>query len=106
MRLDSGAAGQELIAELRSTLERAGELIRVVEANLQDKPGSRFPQRTRNLFRQEVFMSEKEPQTSAETSVPPISDDSYDPPPNAIGDPVGGPPIIDRPPFDGGDDER
>ena len=32
-------AGQELIAELRSTLERAGELIRVVEANLQQKGG-------------------------------------------------------------------
>ncbi len=33
-------AGQDLIAELRSTLERAGELIRVVEANLQEKgPG-------------------------------------------------------------------
>ncbi|HKI05593.1 MAG TPA: hypothetical protein VKK31_26675, partial [Thermoanaerobaculia bacterium] len=40
-RLDAagsaGIAGQELIAELRSTLERAGELIRVVEANLQEK---------------------------------------------------------------------
>ena len=39
-RLDagnSGIAGQEL----RSTLERAGELIRVVEANLQEKTGGR-----------------------------------------------------------------
>lgn len=38
-RLDAAMAGQELIAELRSTLERAGELIRVVEANLQEKGG-------------------------------------------------------------------
>jgi len=38
-RLESAMAGQELIAELRSTLERAGELIRVVEANLQQKEG-------------------------------------------------------------------
>jgi GAF domain len=36
-RLDSPqVAGQELIAELRSTLERAGELIRVVESNLRE----------------------------------------------------------------------
>ena len=36
-RLDSPQmAGQELIAELRSTLERAGELIRVVESNLRE----------------------------------------------------------------------
>ena len=34
-RLSGAVAGAELIAELRSTLERAGELIRVVEANLQ-----------------------------------------------------------------------
>ena len=38
-RLDAAMAGQELIAELRATLERAGELIRVVEANLQEKGG-------------------------------------------------------------------
>ena len=37
-RLDSAMVGHELIAELRSTLERAGELIRVVEANLQQSP--------------------------------------------------------------------
>jgi GAF domain-containing protein len=35
-RLDSAVAGQELIAELRATLERAGELIRVVEQNLRE----------------------------------------------------------------------
>lgn len=34
-RLESAVAGQELIAELRSTLERAGELIRIVEQNLR-----------------------------------------------------------------------
>jgi hypothetical protein len=33
-RLESAVVGQELIAELRSTLERAGELIRIVEQNL------------------------------------------------------------------------
>ncbi len=38
-RLDSGVAGQELIAELRATLERAGELICVVEQNLQQPAG-------------------------------------------------------------------
>jgi GAF domain-containing protein len=38
-RLESAMAGQDLIAELRSTLERAGELIRVVEANLQETGG-------------------------------------------------------------------
>ncbi|HEV2844634.1 MAG TPA: hypothetical protein VG477_07295 [Thermoanaerobaculia bacterium] len=41
-RLDSPQmAGQELIAELRSTLERAGELIRVVESNLRESPAPR-----------------------------------------------------------------
>ena len=41
-RLDSPqVAGQELIAELRSTLERAGELIRVVESNLRDSAAPR-----------------------------------------------------------------
>ena len=34
-RLEAAVAGQELIAELRSTLERAGELIRIVEQNLR-----------------------------------------------------------------------
>ena len=34
-RLESPAVGLDLVAELRSTLERAGELIRVVEQNLQ-----------------------------------------------------------------------
>ncbi len=38
-RLDSALVGQELIAELRSTLERAGELIRVVEANVKETGG-------------------------------------------------------------------
>jgi len=38
-RLDAAIAGQELIAELRSTLERAGELIRVVEQNLRETAG-------------------------------------------------------------------
>ena len=38
-RLDSAVAGQELIAELRATLERAGELIRVVEQNLRETTG-------------------------------------------------------------------
>jgi uncharacterized coiled-coil protein SlyX len=37
-RLESAVAGQELIAELRSTLERAGELIRIVEQNLRQTP--------------------------------------------------------------------
>jgi uncharacterized coiled-coil protein SlyX len=35
-RLEAAVAGQELIAELRATLERAGELIRVVEQNLRE----------------------------------------------------------------------
>ena len=35
-RLEAAVAGQELIAELRTTLERAGELIRVVEQNLRE----------------------------------------------------------------------
>jgi GAF domain-containing protein len=35
MRLESPAAGLDLINELRSTLERAGELVRVVETSLQ-----------------------------------------------------------------------
>jgi GAF domain-containing protein len=34
-RLESPAVGLDLVAELRSTLERAGELIRVVESNLK-----------------------------------------------------------------------
>jgi GAF domain len=34
-RLDAAVAGQELISELRATLERAGELIRIVEQNLR-----------------------------------------------------------------------
>jgi hypothetical protein len=34
-RQDSPAVGMDLVAELRSTLERAGELIRVVESNLE-----------------------------------------------------------------------
>jgi GAF domain-containing protein len=44
-RLSSAVAGAELIAELRSTLERAGELIRVVETNLQkaEPDGSEEP---------------------------------------------------------------
>jgi uncharacterized coiled-coil protein SlyX len=38
-RLGGAVAGQELLAELKATLERAGELIRVVEQNLQaDEP--------------------------------------------------------------------
>ena len=37
-RLEAAVAGQELIAELRSTLERAGELIRIVEQNLRQPP--------------------------------------------------------------------
>jgi len=35
-RLESPAVGLDLVAELRSTLERAGELIRVVESNLKE----------------------------------------------------------------------
>ncbi|HEX9940812.1 MAG TPA: GAF domain-containing protein [Thermoanaerobaculia bacterium] len=42
-RLDAAVAGQDLIAELRSTLERAGELVRVVEANLQETAGREEP---------------------------------------------------------------
>ncbi len=38
-RLEAAVAGQELIAELRATLERAGELIRIVEQNLRE-PGA------------------------------------------------------------------
>ncbi|HEX4961360.1 MAG TPA: GAF domain-containing protein [Thermoanaerobaculia bacterium] len=34
-RLETPAVGLDLVAELRSTLERAGELIRVVESNLK-----------------------------------------------------------------------
>lgn len=34
-RQESPAAGMDLVAELRSTLERAGELIRVVESNFE-----------------------------------------------------------------------
>ena len=34
-RLESPAVGLDLINELRSTLERAGELVRVVESSLQ-----------------------------------------------------------------------
>ena len=34
-RQDSPAGGMDLVAELRSTLERAGELIRVVESNFE-----------------------------------------------------------------------
>ncbi len=44
-RLDSAVAGQELIAELRATLERAGELIRVVEQNLR-QPAAPAPDDT------------------------------------------------------------
>lgn len=35
-RLDSPGVGMDLVAELRSTLERAGELVRVVELNLRE----------------------------------------------------------------------
>jgi GAF domain len=38
-RLDAAVAGQELISELRATLERAGELIRIVEQNLRQASG-------------------------------------------------------------------
>jgi hypothetical protein len=34
-RLDAPAVGLDLVSELRSTLERAGELVRVVESNLR-----------------------------------------------------------------------
>ncbi|HEX3556615.1 MAG TPA: GAF domain-containing protein [Thermoanaerobaculia bacterium] len=39
-RLESPAVGLDLVAELRSTLERAGELIRVVESNLRGAEGN------------------------------------------------------------------
>jgi hypothetical protein len=35
-RLDAPGVGLDLVSELRSTLERAGELVRVVESNLRD----------------------------------------------------------------------
>jgi len=35
-RLESPAVGLDLVSELRATLERAGELVRVVESNLRD----------------------------------------------------------------------
>lgn len=50
-------------------------------------------------------MSEKDPKTPSPASVPPIHDGSYDPPGNAIAEPVTGSPIIDRPPFSGEDEE-
>lgn len=55
-RLDSAVVGQELIAELRATLERAGELIRVVEQNLRETTGqepddSSAPERIAELER-------------------------------------------------------
>ena len=50
-------------------------------------------------------MSEKDPKTPIAPPVPLIHDDSYDPPANAITDPGGGSPIIDRPPFDPEDEE-
>jgi hypothetical protein len=49
-------------------------------------------------------MSEKDPKTAAAAPVPPIHDDSFDPPANATTDPGSGSPIIEKPPFDGGGD--
>ncbi|HSS51099.1 MAG TPA: hypothetical protein VLX28_19330, partial [Thermoanaerobaculia bacterium] len=37
-RQEPSSGGMDLVAELRSTLERAGELIRVVESNLEGTP--------------------------------------------------------------------
>jgi hypothetical protein len=51
-------------------------------------------------------MSEKDPKASIAVPVPPIHDDSFDPPANAVSDPGGGSPIIDRPPFGGEDEEQ
>lgn len=39
-RLNAPAVGLDLVSELRSTLERAGELIRVVESNLRGSEGN------------------------------------------------------------------
>jgi len=39
-RLNAPAVGLDLVSELRSTLERAGELIRVVESNLRGTEGN------------------------------------------------------------------
>jgi GAF domain-containing protein len=64
-RLESGVAGQELIAELRSTLERAGELIRIVEQNLgqpheqgEDSSGERVAELERRLATAESDVKE------------------------------------------------
>ena len=46
--------------------------------------------------------NEKSQQTSA---VPPISDDPFEPPPTSSSPPSDPAPLIDRPPFEGGDEE-
>jgi len=51
-------------------------------------------------------MNEKDAQAAPEVSVPPLRDDSYDPATQGTTEPVGGSPIIDKPPFDGGDDDE
>jgi hypothetical protein len=51
-------------------------------------------------------MSEKDPKASSAVPVPPIHDDSYDPAISGTTAPVGGSPIIDRPPFGGEDEEK